>query len=184
MILDTTRSRGSRAMLLATGLFFLLGAPVGFLVGWKVTQRPPLVLRGVHEVDGVAVRGAWLDLDFRLLRTRLCDARVERWLWQPVAGDPGARRWVQLPESANPPTEIGIEAHYVLSLPIPGNVPAGHWNYFSRTRDDCGSVWASQPRVRDSGDIPVLVVDPTPGAPAQVVAPPGPVTILPGSARP
>lgn len=170
------------AMTARVGLFFLLCILMGG-GGWWFAQRPPLVLRGVHEVDGVAVRGGWLDLDFRLLRTRVCDAKVERWLWQPLRDDPDGRRWVQLPESANPPTETGVEAHYVLSLPIPGNVPAGDWNYFSRTRDDC---WFSlmQPKVRDSGDIPVHVVNPSAGAPAQVVAPPGPVIIMPGTARP
>ena len=159
--------------------FMLVMGALGGLTAWWFTQRPPVVLLNVHEADGVVIRGGWLDLDFTLIRTRLCDAKVERWLWQD-AGD-GMRRWVAMQAVANPPTPIGVETHYRLSLPVPGNIPAGPWHYFSRTRDDCASPFSLVAEtVRDSGNVPVLIVDPPESAPAQIIAPPGPVTILPG----
>ena len=166
------------ATTIGAACFLLVMAGAGLMAGWLFSQRPPLVLRNVHETDGVVIRGGWLDLDFTLTRMRDCDARVERWLWQDDTD--GARRWVPMQAVANPPTALGVEVHYKLSLPVPGNIPAGAWHYFSRTRDECGNVFSLVPQtVRDSGDVPVIIVDPPEDAPAQIVAPPGPVTILP-----
>ena len=172
--------RASRFIALA---FVIIMALAGFWAGYYFTWRAPVVVQDVHEVDGVAVRGGWLDLEVTLVRNRVCDTRAERWLWQDQPD--GVQRWVQLPELATPPTIAHGSAHYVLSLPIPGAIPAGKWHYRSRVREDCGSpvnLWG--PTVRDSKEVDVTITDPTQEHPAEIVSPVMPVTILPGAAEP
>jgi len=153
--------------------FCLMMTGAGVMGGFLASRRPPLVLYDVHEADGVALRGGWMDLDISLTRHRLCDAHVERWLWQDVNG---VRRWVPLLPVANPPTPIGVETTYRLSLPVPVNIPSGQWHYFSRTRDECASPLSlARETVRDSGDVPVLILDPPDQAAAEIVAPSDPV---------
>lgn len=160
-------------------IFVVLMALTGFGAGYYFTWRAPVVVRDVREVDGVAVRGGWLDLEVALVRNRLCDTRVERWLWQFQKD--GLRRWVQLPEVAAPPATSLGDAHYVLSLPIPGSIPSGKWHYVSRSRDDCGSPFSFwTPTLRDSKEIDITIADPTADHPTELVVPAMPVTLLPG----
>lgn len=154
---------------------------IGTIAGWWSAQRPPLIVTDLHEADGVAVRGDWLELDVSLTRMRLCDAHVDRWLWRD---DAGLRTWVPLPRVASPPTVLNVPTRYRVWLPVPGNIPAGRWHYLSRTWDECASPWTLiPPTVRESRDVPVLILDPPDDAPAQIIVAPGPVTVLPAPTR-
>ena len=154
----------------------VMGA-IGLTTGWYFSKGPPAIVINIHETDGVAVRGGWLELDVTLLRTKICDARVERWLWRET---PGGRTWVPMPAVASPPTPLDVETHYRVWLPVPGNIPAGEWHYMSRTHDECQPPWSlASEVVRESADVPVTILDPPQSAPAQVVIPPGPITVLP-----
>lgn len=161
--------------------FMLLMTGIGLGAGYYFAWRAPVIVRDVHEVDGVAVRGGWLDLEVMLTRNRVCDTRAERWLTQTQ--EDGLQRWVQLAEVASPPTVPRGDVRYVLSLPIPGNLPPGKWRYLSRIKEDCGSpisLWG--PTIRDSSGVDITIVNPPLDHPAEVVAPAAPVTILPSAA--
>lgn len=148
--------------------------------------RNPIVLANVHEVDGVAVRGQWLDLDFTFTREQECEARVERWLWRwSNVGTEPVKHWVQLDATgANPPTGLG-RVHYLLAIAVPASVTPGQWYYRSRTVDTCGLRSQLFGRnLRETGDIAVTIVDPDAKTPVQVVTVSGPTLIVPGESAP
>lgn len=147
-----------------------LGAGVAF---WTLT-RPVVAIQDIKEADGVAIRGGWLELAVTSISQRDCYTHVERWFWRPKAGgNPGDRDWVQLPGTGRPPPVVGVESRVTIYIPIPGNIPAGDWHYFSRSRDECTSAFSLASAPRDSPDILVTITDPP------VNVPPGPVTITP-----
>lgn len=150
---------------------------VGIGAGIYFAQRPPVIVMSLQERDGVAVRGSWLDLDVTLVRNRICNPKVDRWLWQMRDG---VKYWVSLPNVPSPPVSLNHPEHYIIAVPVPGTVKAGAWHYTTRTRDGCPSQFSLRAEtVRDSQDVPVQILDPTVDHPAQLVAPPGPVTIVP-----
>ena len=164
-------------------LAIIVGLGVGALMVLVLVPRNPIVIGNVREVDGVVVRGQWLELEFNLTRNQQCGARVERWLWHWV--EPGIKHWVQLDTSgANPPTKIGEAVSYILAIPVPAAVTPGDWFYWSRTYDYCGlrsAVFGEN--IRESANIPVRVIDPYSTTPPQVVTAPGPVLVVPASPK-
>ena len=131
-----------------------------------VASRPPLTLFDIHEIDSLAVREGSLDMVLTLIRTRECDGNVQRWLWENTAyldrrGKP-VRRYVALAPAANPPTPLGEEVTYILSIPLPSNVHPGKWFYWSRTYDGCSLIPALSPTPRTSPNILVTVIEPAP----------------------
>ena len=157
----------------------LVGQAVGALMVLAFVPRNPIIVGNVREVDGVVVRGQWLELEFSLVRNQDCGAKVERWLWHWAA--PDEKYWVQLNTAgANPPTKIGEQAKYILAIPVPSAVTPGDWFYWSRTIDYCGlrsTIFGEN--VRESANIPVRVVNPDGATPPQVVNTTGPVLVLP-----
>ena len=162
-------------------LFIVIMGSVGIAIGWYASQRPSIIVTSVREADGVAIRGGWMELNVTVNRTRLCKIDVDRWLWRE--NEQGQRVWVPLAHVASPPTELGVLTTYQVWLPVPGNIPTGKWHYLSRSRDDCTAAWLSSTTVRESPDVPVLVIDPTASEPAQIVVPAGPVTMMPLPAK-
>lgn len=165
-------------------LFCALGALGGFGCVYMVGRQAPITLVNVHEADGVALRNGALDVRLTLVRTRTCDAHVDRWLWHTDGerDDAGelVRRWVPLPATTNPPTPLGVEVSYILSLPLPANVTPGEWFYWSRTYDGCPLLPLLASPARESPNVPVLVTEadtPPPG-------PKVPEVLLPLSVRP
>jgi len=172
-----THARRCLTTTVGAACFALCMGLIGVAAGIYATKRPPVVILELRGAGGVAVRGGWLDIDVRLVRNRICDPKVDQWLWQ---WQDGVKHWVALPIMPSPPVELDQEAHYILSIPVPANVIPGQWNYMTRTRDDCPSVFTLRPEtVRDGKDISIIIADPTSAQPTQVVAPPGPVTISP-----
>lgn len=168
-------------------LSIAVGVSIGTILGIMSIPRNPLVVKDVHEADGLAVRGGYIDLSFTVTRTRECPARIERWLWQWTGeGERRIKRWVQVDASgANPPINLGNMQTYMLAVPIPGGVTAGKWHYWSRTRETCvWTSWLYGENIRDSGDIPVEILEPTAQSPAQVITQSAPVLILPGATAP
>ena len=164
--------------------FAIVCALSGLGAGWYALQRPVIVLQSLREIDGLAFRGGFLDFRFVLIRNRVCDARVERWLWrmEPDEDEPGTviPHYVPMPQTANPPTPVGVQTKYQLSLPVPANIAAGDWNYFSRTHDDCDNVWnPNQSKFRDSPNVPVRITEPNSSTQPAIVPAPGPVLIVP-----
>lgn len=144
----------------------LLGSIASTVGVGVVASRPPLVLLDIHEVDSVAVVGGSLDLMLTLIRSRDCDATVQRWLWEPTKyldrNGKVVRRYVSLPAAANPPTPLGEETTYILSLPMPSNVHPGKWFYWSRTYDGCWLIPSLTPTSRTSPNTLVTITEPPP----------------------
>lgn len=160
--------------------FIALMSAVGIASGWYASQRPAIIVTSVQEADGIAIRGGWMELNVSITRGRLCATTVDRWLWRDTEK---GRTWVPLPLVASPPTEIGVLTSYQVWLPVPGNIPTGRWHYLSRSYDDCTASWLSAKTVRESPDVPVMIIDPTAREPAQIVVPAGPVTMMPLPAK-
>ena len=153
-----------------------LGGIGGFGMVLRLANSPPITLVGVKEADGLAVVNGNLEIQLTIVRSHQCDAHVERWMWQPTGqldryGRP-IRRWVNLPSTANPPTPLGVEVTYLVSIPLPANVTIGDWFYWSRTFDNCPLVPALQGEPRESPDVPVKVTEVSTG-------PVGAETLLP-----
>lgn len=172
----------ARIRFLSWPAFFLaiiVGQGVGAFMVLAFIPRNPIVVGNVREVDGVVVRGQWIELEFSLTRNQQCGAKVERWLWH--WSEPGVKHWVQLDASgANPPTKVGELSKYILAVPVPSAVTPGEWFYWSRTLDYCGlrsAIFGEN--VRESMDIPLTIVDPTTATPPQIVTAPGPVLVVP-----
>ena len=160
-------------------LAILVGLMGGALMVLVMVPRNPIIIGNVHEVDGVVVRGQWLELEFNLTRNQDCGAKVERWLWRWA--EPELKQWVQLDTAGtNPPTKIGEKSRYILAVPVPSAVTPGEWFYWSRTFDYCGlrSVIFGE-NVRESANIPVRVIDPDAATPPQIVTTTGPVLVMP-----
>lgn len=168
-------------------LSIVFGVGIGTVLGIISIPRNPVIVTDVHETDGLAIRGGYIDLSFTITRTRDCPARIERWLWQWASeGEQRIKRWVQVDASgANPPMTFGNTETYVLAIPIPGGVTAGKWHYRSRTRETCPwTSWLYGENIRESKDIPIEIRDPNAQSPVQVITQPAPVLILPGANAP
>ena len=172
----------TRIRFLTWPAFFMaifVGLGTGALFMLAMVPRNPIIVGNVHEVDGVVVRGQWLELEFSLTRNQDCGARVERWLWHWT--EPGVKHWVPLDMAgANPPTKIGELSRYILAVPVPISITPGDWFYWSRTYDYCGlrTVIFGE-NVRESANIPVHVIDPDGATPPQIVTTTGPVLVMP-----
>ena len=168
------------ATAIGAACFVTVMAAAGGLGAYYMAPRSPVALKDVHLVNSVVHRGKALVLDFTLTRSILCDSKVDRWMWTKTAtGEP---HWVGLPARANPPTPLGIPVRYQLALPLPAEVYAGDWFYFSRSWDECPGPFGLVYRTtRDSGNVPVTIVDPPQTAPLEIITPPGPVLLLPGA---
>lgn len=172
-----THARRRLATTVGAVCFALCMGLIGFGTGIYATQRPSVVILELRQAGGVAVRGGWLDMDVRLIRNHICDPKVEGWLWQ---WQDGVKHWVALPVVPSPPVELGQQARYIVSIPVPANITPGKWNYMTRTHDGCPSMFSLRPEtVRDDKVREVIINDPTSAQPTQVVTPPGPVTIMP-----
>ena len=169
-----------RIATLIVGVCFVIVLGVaGGIAAYYASPRSPVTLKDVHLVNSVVYRGKAIVLDFTLTRSIICDSKVDRWLYKVVEG--GKRYWVGLPARANPPTAIGMTVSYQLALPVPPEVASGDWFYFSRSWDECPGPFGLVFRTtRDSGDVPVEIVDPPTTSPMEIITAPGPVTILPG----
>ena len=167
------------AFTVGAACFFAVMGAFGGLAAYYNAPRSPVSLADVHLVDAVVYRGKAIVLDFTLTRSILCDSKVDRWLWRN--DDSGRPQWVGLPSRSNPPTPLGIPVRYQLALPVPAEVTAGNWFYFSRSWDECPGPYGLTFRTtRDSGNIPIEIADPPATAPMEIITAPGPVTILPG----
>ena len=165
-----TALRTIRSMLPMFVLACLLAGIAGFGTVYYLAERPPVRIESMRELDGLAVKDGTIDIAFTLTRNRDCEARVDRWMWQ----DTGTRdrqgeivkKWVFLQAGPNPPTPLGVETSYVLSIPLPANVTPGTWYYWARTYDGCQVVPALDHPSRESKNIPVVVTAyPKPDAP-------------------
>ena len=168
------------ATVIGAACFVLVMGAGGGLGAYYMSPRSPVTLADVHLVHSVVYRGKALVLDFTLTRSILCDSKVDRWLYKFTPE--GKRYWVGLPARANPPTPLGVPVSYQLALPVPSEVGAGDWFYFSRSWDECPGPFGLVYRTtRDSGSVPVVIVDPTDSVPMEIITPPGPVLLLPGA---
>jgi len=132
---------------------------LSFALVWYFGNQPAVIVQDVHEVDGVAVSGGFLDLVAHINRVRSCPTHVERWLWRDtnIAGEI-MRQWVPLAGPDAPPSPIGHGEKYTISLPLPNNISPGRWWYYSRSRDDCSfwpGLWSAS--FRETTNVPVVV---------------------------
>ena len=160
----------------AAAVALIVMGTIGLLAGRLTSQPTAVVLWDLHPASSAVVRGGILRLEFTVTRYRICDGRVERWLRIMQDGKPV---WFPLPETANPPTPLNVETSYSLLIPVPQQVPDGEWSYFSRSRDGCGSLFTAVSAVRDSKFVPLVITNPDQAQPTEIMAPPGPVTIIP-----
>ena len=157
--------------------------------GWVcgvASQPSPARIVDVHELDNVAVRGGVLDLKATIDQRRPCVTSVQRWLWRPDPLDAGGIEYAPLPEAPfKPPLTVGRD-RYRLRIPVPAYVEDGDWHYLGVPEDACSpfAIWRWFWPGRQSPDVIVHIENPTPGRPAEVVTPPGAVTIVPTDSQP
>lgn len=179
-----TSIRSSRGFALLFVLACMVGGLFGFSLVYVPNKAPPVVLRGVKEVDGLVVRAGSLDLLFNVRRERECSPTVDRWVWQDTAMQDRqgrlVRRFVTLPPASNPPVPLREEVTYILSIPLPSNVQPGKWFYRSRSVDHCNWLPSMASPARESPSTPVTVLDGSPHS----TSPPAFEQLMPADASP
>lgn len=138
----------------------LLGLFGGAFIISAFGGPPPVTIREVREVNGVALRGGRLDLLFTGDRTRQCPVVTSRylWRWAEVDGEP-IRQFVPLGTSLSGLTPVGGNKRILLSLPVPPDMPEGEWFYWSRSTSECPRLFGlSYSAVYQTPDIPVRII--------------------------
>ena len=162
-------------------------ALLALLGGWcwgALSLPSPVRIVDLHELDGVAVRGGVLDLIATIDQQRLCTTSVRRWLWRPDPELPGAVEWVYLPDVPFKPPIVAGQDRYRLRIPVPAWVEQGDWHYLGEPDDQCSPFAAWFKTQRLSPDVMVHIANPSAANPAEIVSPPGAVTVVPSDSKP
>ena len=146
-------------------LGLLGGVFIGLVLGAALVVvldlRAPVQIGDIREVDGVAVRGGRLDLLVRMDRAQDCVNVTTRflWTWTEVDGQ-RVRMFVSLGSATMGVLPlVGKDQRFVLSVPIPSDLPEGEWFYRSRAVDTClGLFQIPVSTARETPDIPVRIV--------------------------
>ena len=158
------------------------GGAVAFGLAIGLAAQPsPARIVDLRELDGVAVRGGVLDLKATVDQKRACSTSVQRWLWRPDPLDPGGIEYASLPDAPyKPPLTIGRD-RYRLRVPVPAYVEDGDWHYVGVPDEACSpfAFWRWFWPARQSPDVIIHIENPTTAKPAEVVTPPGVVTMVP-----
>ena len=168
-----------------SGRHLALGG-AAILFGWAVgvaSQPAPARVIDLQELDGVAVRGGVLDLKATVDQKRTCKTSVQRWLWRLDPLDDNGVEYAPLPDAPfKPPLTIGRD-RYRLRVPVPTYVEDGDWHYLGVPDDVCSpfAIWRWFWPERQSPDVIIHIENPTTGNPAEVVTPPGVVTMVPSN---
>ncbi len=147
----------------------VFGLAVGTVGAVWFTNQPPVVIRDLHETDGLAVRGGRLELLIAADKRRECPTVTSRYLWRWVPDPGGGERpipyIVSLQGPPVPVGDVGIGQRYVLSLALPSDIEPGDWFYRAKSMRDCGWFPAiSSTVVRETPDVPVRIVTQEEGA--------------------
>lgn len=158
----------------------LIGLVLGAALVVVLDLRAPVQIGDIREVDGVAVRGGRLDLLVRMDRAQDCTNVTTRflWTWTEVEGQ-RVRKFVSLGSATMGVLPVmGRDQRFVLSVPLPPDLPEGEWFYRSRAVDTCFSLFQLPvSTARETPDIPVRIV-------ARSAVPPSPLWGEPSSKGP
>ena len=158
------RCRTWRHNILAGFAGLALGSLLGCALILWANHLAPVVVREVHELDGVAPLKGHLDFYVNLDRNRDCPSETSRWLWTWVDHNgEKIKQFYPLLNTATTLTDFGRDQHFILSIPVPPGIWPGQWFYFSKTVEHCSilpSLFRSA--IRESSDVPVRIVDEAP----------------------
>ena len=150
-----------RALLLRMVAWGVIACPIGWAMGFAyatVFGAKSVVRTGLHEADGVAIRGGTLDLVANMVRHRTCPADTQRWLWRTrVIDGKAGTQWMPLPATVMP--TLAADGPTMLTIPLPFQVESGDWKYRAVTTERCS--WLPGPlgdHVEQSEDTPVRIM--------------------------
>ncbi len=144
-----------------TGL--VCGALGGLSILYYVSTQPPVIVDAVETSDALVQHGSDDTISFvvRLDRVRSCPVQVSRFLWRWV--DYEGQRIMDFRGIDNPPLSPmpgkGVQ-DYMITLRVPGDLPAGQWFERTVTITQCpllGPLFAEPPHV--SPDRPITIRD-------------------------
>ncbi len=137
-----------------------LGLVVGTALASYSHRTAPVVITGMHEADGIALRGGMIDLVMTTDRSRFCPSETQRylWRWTEIEGEQ-TRQFVPLVQTAAPPGSGS--GRVMLSIPVPLPVAPGEWFYRAITIERCSWLPAPlRPYVWRTPDVAVRIGNP------------------------
>lgn len=161
-------------------LWILFAVTTGFgFIGAEAFEwyrnRHPVRFDAIRENDGIALENGRVELFYRNARyTRACPAQINRYLirHETVDGHPSIHAYPL--ENTAGPLALVYPGDITLSLKVPADIPAGHYEYMSIRFDNC-------PLFPLFANIQPVI---SPRVPVEIVAPPvtpkqQPITVSP-----
>lgn len=150
-----------RTLALGSSGGVLIGLVLGAALVGMLDLRVPVQVGDMREVDGITARGGRLDLLVHMDRAEPCVNLTTRflWTWTEVDGQ-RMRMFVPLGSASMGVSPLaGKDQRFVLSVPIPPDLPEGEWFYRSRVVDTCPGLFQFPvSTLRETPDIPVQIV--------------------------